>query len=156
MLSKMRAMTTPFVYIILIKRKILKFEFTLNLLSPVKPRDIGLDWSVCPSVCPSVRLSHPEGGCLVDITSPSLDMPRGFFSSYSMQTRIIGVQRQGFSLVGQKLLKDYAYNLMWWAKECCEKSCQNDVVRKTLWERNVVRMTLWESRCEKAIVIKTL
>ena len=35
--------------------------------------------SVCLSVRLSVRLSHPEGGCLVDITSPSLDVPRGFF-----------------------------------------------------------------------------
>ena len=32
---------------------------------------------VRPSVRPSVRLSHPEGGCLVDITSPSQDVPRG-------------------------------------------------------------------------------
>ena len=27
----------------------------------------------------SVRLSHPKGGCLVDITFPSLDVPRGVF-----------------------------------------------------------------------------
>ena len=69
----------------------------------MKRRDIGLDLSVRPSVRLSVRLSHPEGGCLVDITSPSLDVPRGFFSSYSIQTRIIDVQRQGFSLIDVKL-----------------------------------------------------
>ena len=38
------------------------------LLSTVKRRDIGLDLSVRPSV----RLSHFEGGCLVDITSSSM------------------------------------------------------------------------------------
>ena len=53
--------------------------------------------SVRRSVCPSVCLSHPEGGCFVDITSPLIDVPKGFFSPYSIQTRIIDVQRQGFS-----------------------------------------------------------
>ena len=55
----------------------------------LKRRDIGLDLSVRPSVCPSdrpsvrpsVRLSHPEGGCLVDITSPLMDVPRGFLAT---------------------------------------------------------------------------
>ena len=62
----------------------------------MKRRDIGLDLSV--------RLSHPEGGCLVDITSPLMAVPRGFFlSPYSIQTRIIDVQRQGFSLIDVKL-----------------------------------------------------
>ena len=50
--------------------------------------------SVRLSVRPSVRLSHPEGGCFVYITSPLMDVPRGFFSSYSIQTRIIDMQRQ--------------------------------------------------------------
>ena len=60
--------------------------------------------SVRLSVRPSVRLSHPEGGCLVDITLPSLDVPKVFFfSPYSIQTRIIDVQRQGFSLIDVKL-----------------------------------------------------
>ena len=40
--------------------------------------------------------------CLADITSPSLDVPRGFFSPYSMQTRIIDVQHQGFDLIEVK------------------------------------------------------
>ena len=55
---------------------------------------------VRPSVCLSVfRLSHPEGGCLVDITSPLMDVRRGFYSPYSIQTRIIDVQRKRFSLI---------------------------------------------------------
>ena len=82
-------------------------DYHIIYLSPVKRRDIGLDLSVrpsvCPSVCLSVRLSHREGGCLVDITSPSLDVPRGVFSSYLIQPRIIDVQRQGFSLIEVKL-----------------------------------------------------
>ena len=77
-----------------------------------------------------------------------------------------GVQRQVFSLVGQKLSKDYAYNLMLWAKECCEKwlserRCEKDVMRKPLWEshcdKDIVRRCgkerLWESRCERDIIM---
>ena len=70
---------------------------------------------------------------------------------------IIGVQRQGFSLVGQKLSKDYAYNLMLWPKECCEKSLserrfEKDVVREKRFEKDVMRKLLWESHCDKDIV----
>ena len=53
----------------------------------------------------SVRLSHFEGRCFVDITSPSMGGPRGVFRSFSLQARIVGVQRQGFSLIGQKIVR---------------------------------------------------
>ena len=68
------------------------------LSSPVKPKDIGLDLSVCPSVC----LSHFEGRCFVDITSSSMEVSR-LFHSLSLQPRIADVQRQGFSLIRLKL-----------------------------------------------------
>ena len=61
----------------------------------MKRRDIGLDLSV--------RLSHFKGGCFVDITSPSMEVPRGLFRSFSLQPMIVDVQRQGFSLISQKL-----------------------------------------------------
>ena len=53
---------------------------------------------VRPSVCPS----HLEGGYLVVITSPSLEVPRVFSHSYSLQPRIVDVHRQGFNFIGLK------------------------------------------------------
>ena len=62
----------------------------------MKRRDIGLVLSVRPSVF--------EGGCFVDITSPSMEVPRCFLRSFSLQPRIVDVQRQGFSLIGKNCL----------------------------------------------------
>ena len=39
----------------------------------------------------------------MDITSLLMEVPRRFSRSYSLQPRIVDVQRQGFCLVGQTL-----------------------------------------------------
>ena len=45
----------------------------------------------------------------MDITSPSMEVARGCYRSFTLQTRIVDVQRLGFNMVGQKLSKLKAF-----------------------------------------------
>ena len=74
-----------------------------DYLSPVKRRDIGLDLSVCLSVCPSVRPSVSPRGWVSCRHHIAINGRTYKFSPYSIQTRIIDVQRQDFSLIDAKL-----------------------------------------------------